>query len=64
MVDTERDPTFLHDEQGNKTHVLLSIDAYESLLEAIEDAGLLRAMQETDGDDVLTLEQALAALEE
>ena len=61
MVDTEQTPTFLHDEEGNKTHAVLSINAYEALLEAVEDAGLLRAMQETDGDDVLTLEQALAA---
>ncbi|CAN5882403.1 hypothetical protein BH24DEI2_BH24DEI2_18710 [soil metagenome] len=64
MVDTTRDSTFLRDEQGKKTHVLLPIDVYEALLEAVEDAGLLRAMQEADGDEVLTLEQALAALAE
>ena len=64
MVDTARDPSFLHDEEGNKTHVLLPIDVYEELLEVVEDAGLLRAMQEADGDEVLTLQQALAALAE
>lgn len=62
MVDTERGPTFLRDEEANKTHLLLSISAYEALIEAVEDAGLLRAMQDADGDDVLTLEQALVAL--
>jgi len=64
MVDTKREPAFLRDEEGNKTHVLLSVEAYKKLLEVVEDAGLLRAMQETDGDDVLTLEQALIALDE
>lgn len=42
----------------------MPVAQYEKLLEAVEDAGLLRAMQETDGDEVLTLEQALAALNE
>ena len=63
MVDTKRASTFLRDDEGNKTHVLLSIDVYEKLLEAVEDVCLLRAIQETDGE-MLTLEQALAALDE
>ncbi len=56
--------SFLYNQNGHKTHVLLPVDEYTKLVEAVEDAGLLRAMAETKGDEVLTLEQALAALDE
>ena len=56
--------SFLYSQDGHKTHVLLPVDEYTKLVEAVEDAGLLRAMAETEGDEVLTLEQALAALDE
>ncbi len=56
--------SFLYDQSGHKTHVLLSLDAYTKLVEAAEDSGLLRAIAETEGDEVLTLEQARAALDE
>jgi len=64
MVEPLKKASFLYDEKGARTHVLLPVSQYEKLLEVIEDAGLLRAMQEADGDDVLSVGQALAALEE
>lgn len=63
MIQPTDKASFLYDDKGERTHVLLPLSQYESLIEAIEDAGLLRAMQETDGDEILTPEQALAALE-
>ena len=56
--------SFFYDQEGHKTHVLLPVDEYTKLVEAVEDAGLLRAMADTEGDEVSTLEQALAALDE
>lgn len=64
MIEPVDKASFLYDEKGERTFVLLPVAQYEKLLEAVEDAGLLRAMQEADGDEVLTLEQALAALNE
>ncbi|CAN5882496.1 hypothetical protein BH24DEI2_BH24DEI2_18730 [soil metagenome] len=48
MVDIERDPTFLHDEKGNKTHVLLSVDVYEELLEDLHDLAAVAELAQED----------------
>lgn len=64
MTEPSLKASFLYNQDGHKTHVLLPVDEYTRLVEAVEDAGLLRAMAETEGDEVLTLEQALAALDE
>lgn len=64
MTEPSLKASFLYDQDGHKTHVLLPVDEYTKFVEAVEDAGLLRAMAETEGDEVLTLEQALAALDE
>ncbi len=48
MVDTARDPSFLHDEEGNKTHVLLPIDVYEELLEDLHDLAVVAELGEED----------------
>ena len=50
MVETKREPTFLHDEEGNKTHVLLPIDLYEELLEDLYD---LAAVAELEPEDTM-----------
>ena len=64
MTEPSLKASFLYDRDGHKTHVLLPVDTFDRLLEAVEDAGLARAMAETESDEVLTLEQALAALDE
>lgn len=64
MTEPSLKASFLYDQDGHKTHVLLPVDEYVKLVEAVEDAGLLRAMAETENDEVLTLEQALTALDE
>lgn len=64
MTEPSLKASFLYDQDGHKTHVLLPVDEYTRLVEVVEDAGLLRAMDETENDEVLTLERALAALNE
>lgn len=59
MIDTERAPTFLHDEQGNKTHVLLPIDVYEDLLEDLHD---LAAVAELEEEDTLPFDELVSNL--
>lgn len=48
MVDIARDPSFLHDEEGNKTHVLLPIDVYEELLEDLHDLAAVAELEQED----------------
>ncbi|ADI15761.1 hypothetical protein [Truepera radiovictrix] len=64
MLDLNEVAAFVYDARGHKTHVLLPIEQYEKLLEALEDEGLVRALRETAGDDLLGPEQARLALED
>jgi RelB Antitoxin alpha helical domain len=50
------------DIKGQVRKVVLQFEDYQKLLEAIEDEGLYRAMQETIGEKPLTLAEALKEL--
>lgn len=57
---------YLIDEQGNRVAVVLGIEEYEQLLEALEE---LEAIQSYDaakasGDEVISLEEAIAEIEQ
>jgi len=54
---------FVTDSSGEIRKVILQFEDYQRLLEALEDEGLYRAMQEVIGEEPLSLEQALAAIE-
>lgn len=52
------------DAEGNVHKVIIDIEHYQQLLEALEDEVMFRAIEETEDDKLLNLEQALAHLEE
>jgi RelB Antitoxin alpha helical domain len=52
------------DIKGQVRKVVLQFEDYQKLLEAIEDEGLYRAMQETIGEKPLTLAEALKEMEQ
>jgi hypothetical protein len=52
------------DAQGHVRKVILDIAAYQTLLAALEDEGLYRAMQEVRDETPLSLNAALGALDE
>ena len=62
MVSKER---FIVDENGKRIGVLLDIEDYHRLLEALEELEAIRAYDaaKASGDEVLPLEQALAEIE-
>lgn len=52
--------------QAKRSHiqkVVIDFSDYQHLLEAIEDEGLIRAMNEVKGESPLSLDEALAELE-
>lgn len=51
------------DMSGQVCKVILRFEDYQRLLEALEDEGIYRAMQEVRGEEPLSLEAALAAIE-
>jgi hypothetical protein len=53
----------IFDTEGNISQVILNYTDYQYLLEAIEDRGLLQAMQVKD-EKPLTLQEALAELDQ
>ncbi|HEY9641630.1 MAG TPA: hypothetical protein V6C57_14170 [Coleofasciculaceae cyanobacterium] len=55
---------FITDPQGKIRKVILDITDYQKLLEALEDEGLYRAMQEVSSETPLSLEAALLELEQ
>ena len=55
---------FITDSEGKIRKVILDIADYQNLLEAIEDEGLYRAMNEVCHETPLSLEDALAELEQ
>ncbi|WP_013321066.1 hypothetical protein [Gloeothece verrucosa] len=52
------------DSQGQILKVVINFQDYERIIEAIEDEGLYRAMKEVKDETPLSLEQALAELEQ
>ncbi len=50
------------DVRGHVSKIVLAIPAYRKLLDAIEDAGLYRAMQKTRKEKDLTKDEALTIL--
>ncbi len=58
-----KEPTqFLTNEKGERIAVVISIEEYEELIEKLEDAEDIRAIEEAraSGDTPIPLEQALA----
>lgn len=51
------------DTEGTIQKVVIDFSDYQHLLEAIEDEGLIRAMNEVKGESSLSLDEALAELE-
>lgn len=58
-------PQFVVDENGKRTKVILEIEDYEKMLEALEEAGDIRACDEAraSGEETVPLEQAIEAIE-
>jgi hypothetical protein len=56
---------FIVDENGTRIGVLLDIEDYHRVLEELEELEAIRAYDaaKASGDEVLPLEQALAAIE-
>lgn len=52
------------DPQGQILKVVINFQDYERIIEAIEDEGLYRAMREVKDETPLSLEEALAELEQ
>ncbi|MBW4479274.1 MAG: hypothetical protein KME54_21075 [Tolypothrix brevis GSE-NOS-MK-07-07A] len=52
------------DKKGQVLKVVLEFEEYQRLLEAIEDEGLIRAMQAAKGETPLNMKQALEKLEQ
>lgn len=50
--------------QGQVLKVVLKFEEYQRLLEAIEDEGLYQAMQAVKGETPLSMNEALAELEQ
>ncbi len=53
-------PSFLSDETGKKTHVLLSIQEYEEIMEDLED---LKVIVERRGGETISHEELLKKYE-
>ena len=58
-------PEFVVDETGKRTKVILDIEDYEKLLEALEEAGDIRACDElkASNEEAIPLEQAIEEIE-
>ncbi|MDB9509877.1 hypothetical protein PN499_01485 [Kamptonema animale CS-326] len=54
----------IFDTEGNISQVILNYTDYQYLLDAIEEQGLLLAMCEVKAEKPLTLQQAMAELEQ
>jgi hypothetical protein len=46
MIDTKHEATFLYNEKGEKTHVLLPVEVYEELLEDLQDLATVAELEE------------------
>ncbi len=52
------------DNHGNVHQVVLRLEDYQRLIEAMEDEGLFLAMQKVKGEKPLSLEEVLKELEQ
>ena len=66
MIANLKQPQFIVDEKGNRTAVILDMESYEQLLDALEELDDIRAYDEAKAlnDEVIPLEQALREIEE
>jgi len=57
---------YVIDKQGNRVSVLLDIEEYHKLLEALEDLEAIRAYDaaKASGDEAIPFEQAIAEIEQ
>ena len=55
---------FITDAEGRICKVVLDVDTYQKLLEALEDEGLYLAMQEVQNETPLSLAEALLELDQ
>ncbi len=66
-ISTQDDPfvkEFITDAEGRICKVVLDLDTYQKLLEALEDKGLHFAMQEVKNETPLSLAEALLELDQ
>jgi len=56
---------YVVDENGNRISVILDIEDYKQLLEALEELECIRAydLAKASGDEVISFEQAIAEIE-
>lgn len=52
------DRRYIVDENNNRTAVLLDIETFEEMEEAIESSALFARMRETDNDEIYDLDEA------
>ena len=66
LVQSENYPfveELLTDKKGKVRKVILNVEEYQRLIEALEDEGLYRAMQTVKNETPLSLQNALEELE-
>lgn len=65
MSTTNEPARFITDEAGNRIAVILDLDRYEELMEALEDLEDIRAFDEAkaSGDEAIPFEQAVQEVE-
>lgn len=54
------DPQYIVDKNNRRTGVLLDIDTFEQMQNALESAALFERMKETEDDEVFDIEEARA----
>jgi hypothetical protein len=66
MIANLKQPQFIVDESGNRVGVILDMESYEQLLEAMEDLDDIRAYDEAKAEsgESIPLEQALKEIED
>jgi hypothetical protein len=59
-------PQFIVDEKGNRTGVILDMQSYEELLDAVEELEDIRAYDEAKAlnEEAIPLEQAIKEIED
>ena len=62
---TSTDPQYVTDDQGHRTGVLLGIDRYRELLDALEELDAIRAYDDAkaSGDEAIPFEEAVREIE-
>ena len=62
---TSTDPQYVTDDQGHRTGVLLGIDRYRELLDALDELDAIRAYDDAkaSGDEAIPFEEAVREIE-